>query len=232
MDDYPPGYSKVAAIEDLDGDFVLFRRFGWLRKYALLILQDELVELETDLHNFDNWEFASGDKRKLISRRDDQALSRNNADNASGEDCTSERKELVDQIHAKLEQYGKLCKSHSQPSIDCPSDNALIRMQNIQLMKQPTERSQRNVHNLITNSKSLVATELAWIRHRPDLVAPGWSDEYGWLNTFFENILGAISKAITLVSIAISHQFPQARKNFLYSCYICPRLSCLRSTSI
>ena len=43
------GYGKLAAFADCDPNFLLARRFGWLRNYTLLSLQDELAELEQKL---------------------------------------------------------------------------------------------------------------------------------------------------------------------------------------
>ena len=96
MDEYPSGYGKIAAIEDLDSDFLIFRKFGFLHKYALLYLQDELVEIQEDLERLDSWESSDGDPKKLSSRRRDRALGH------------PERQALIAKLHAKLEQYGKL----------------------------------------------------------------------------------------------------------------------------
>ena len=79
-------------------------------------------------------------------------------------------------------------------------DNALLRLQSMQRMKKPTTRSQRNVNNMITDTESLVETEADWIHYTSDLIAPGWADEYGWLNTLFENTLSLLNAKITLVS--------------------------------
>ena len=96
MDDYKPGYGKVAAIADLDADFLVFRKFGWLHNYALLYLQDELVQQQGELERLDNWEHGRGDTTKLVSRR------KNRSSNVS------RRQELVAKLQAKLAQYGEL----------------------------------------------------------------------------------------------------------------------------
>lgn len=95
MDDYDPGYGKVAAIGDLDGDFLVFRKFGWLHNYALLYLQDELVQQQDEIEAFDRWESKKGDATKLVSRRKDHAFRE------------SRRKELVGKLNVKLAQYGE-----------------------------------------------------------------------------------------------------------------------------
>ena len=107
VDDYDPGYGKVAAIEDLDRDFLVFRKFGWLHNYALLYLQDELVQQQDEIESFDRWESRNGDPSKLVSRRKDNAFRE------------SRRKEPVGKLQVTLAQYGKSsarqrrCKFHS-----------------------------------------------------------------------------------------------------------------------
>ncbi len=96
MDEYPVGYGKIAAVEDLDPDFLIYRKFGFLQNYALLYLQDELVEIQEDLERLDRWEFSDGDPKKLISRRRDRAVG------------GKRRQELVAELHGKLKQYSKL----------------------------------------------------------------------------------------------------------------------------
>ena len=193
MDDYHPGYGKVAAIEDLDDDFFIYRKFAWLHHYALLHLQDELADFQEELEMFDKWEAESerGDPSKLVSRRTDYAYK-----------DSSRRKKLVTALHEKLAQYGRLaCHDFLVGlAVHRYADKALLRMQKIQAIKRPTERSQTNLYNLVSNSKSLVEEERAWIRRGPDLAAVGCGPEYGWFNTFIEDVLSKVSTAVTLVS--------------------------------
>ena len=95
VDYHKPGYGKVAAIEDLDADFLVFRKFGWLHNYVLLYLQDELVQQQDELERFDKWEYGSGDPTKLVSRRKDRSFH------------DSRRKELVSKLHIRLAQCGE-----------------------------------------------------------------------------------------------------------------------------
>ncbi len=101
VNQYPPGYGKVAAIGDLDPDFSIYRKFGVLHNYALLYLQDELAEIQDDLERLDRWEFSDGVPKRLISRRKDDTSD------------DSRRKELVDRLHHKLAQYGERLKPDS-----------------------------------------------------------------------------------------------------------------------
>ena len=79
-------------------------------------------------------------------------------------------------------------------------DEALLRTQKVQAIKRPSLRSQRNVHNLIHNTESLVYDEADWIREGTDLAALGRAADRGWLNTFLENMLNTISRTATRVS--------------------------------
>ena len=79
-------------------------------------------------------------------------------------------------------------------------------MQDIQAIKRPTKRAQRNLHNLVNNTQSLVGDESDWIREGPDLAALYRGPEYSWLNTCFEDIMSRISKRATLVSTELAHK--------------------------
>ena len=121
MDEFAPGYGKVAAIQDLDGDFLFYRKFSWLYNYVLLQLQDEIACIQEELEGFDEWEAGEfGDFRRMVSRRRDSTF----------ED--SKRRELLSLASLKLKQY---CMSeHPQnafSTVDVLSDKALLRKQKI-----------------------------------------------------------------------------------------------------
>ena len=76
-----------------------FRKFGWLRNYALLHRQDELAALQDELVDFDKWDFRDGDQKRLVSRRLDY------------ERPDSRRREIIATVHCKLKEYGTLTVS-------------------------------------------------------------------------------------------------------------------------
>ena len=96
VDEYPPGYGKVAAFEECDPSFLICRKFGWLHIRLWLHLQDEVQELEEELESLDMWEISSGDPLRLRNRRIDYG--RPNAP----------RKDLLIKIAAKLREYGEV----------------------------------------------------------------------------------------------------------------------------
>ncbi|KAL2050243.1 hypothetical protein ABVK25_009470 [Lepraria finkii] len=154
MDEFAPGYGKVAAIQDLDRDFLFYRKFSWLYNYVILQLQDEIACIQEELECFDEWEAGEfGDFRRMVSA-------------STFED--SRRRELLNLAILNLKQYYK----------------ALLRKQKIYGLKRPTNRSQNNLYNLISNTHSLVESESAWVKHGPDLAALGYAVKYSWLNTF------------------------------------------------
>ena len=95
VNEYPRGYGKVAAIENLDSDLLVYRKYGWLHNYALLHLQDELAELQGELEALDRWELSDGNETLLYSRRLDYDQPR------------SRRKGIVAELHEKLAKYGE-----------------------------------------------------------------------------------------------------------------------------
>lgn len=94
MDSYQPGYPTLAAIEDSDPSFLIYRKFGWLRNRLLLDLQDELVTLERELELIDASTTRRGDPDNVLaSRRNDQRKK-------------TKRRGLLKEIHQKLLEYG------------------------------------------------------------------------------------------------------------------------------
>lgn len=90
------GYGRVAAYEDSDPSFLIYRKFGWVHNRILLHLQDELVDLEGQLEDLDKWEALTGNPTKLVCRR---------LDDAGPEE--SERRILLRRCSEKLAEYGR-----------------------------------------------------------------------------------------------------------------------------
>lgn len=92
MDDYWTGYGKLAAIEACDPNFLIYRKFNWLRNRVLLQYQDELAVLENQLEVLDRHDNRN-EAERLTSRRRDEAT-------------RSRRKNLLAEIDKKLADYG------------------------------------------------------------------------------------------------------------------------------
>ena len=92
MDQIPAGYPRAAAYQSYDADYLIFRKFVYLRNRVILNTQDELAELEEELESLDNFDRDSAPER-LYSRRRDV-------------DLGPRRKELLQKIEDKLRVYG------------------------------------------------------------------------------------------------------------------------------
>ncbi|KAL8803297.1 MAG: hypothetical protein Q9182_003255 [Xanthomendoza sp. 2 TL-2023] len=171
LDRYTVGYPKVAAFENADPNFLIYRKFGWLHNRLLLYLQDELAELEYILNKLDKDTFSDDDDIKLSCRRDDWIH-------------PSSRRDLVKQIAQKLEEY----------------DEHLLRYQKVQAMRRPTIRNQASLYNFVRATGSLIEPEYRWIREGVDLAAVASDAEHGWFNGFLVDDvfnLNSISRAVT-----------------------------------
>ena len=171
VDEYHCGYAKVAAFENCDPSFLIYRKFGWLHNRVLLHTQDELQEMESDLEALDKMEAEQGDPRKLRSRRIDET------------DTDSPRKELIEQIKSKMKEY----------------DEILFRLQRKQAIKTPTKRNQNSLWNLIETSRSLPPSETLWLRQRDDLAAVANDVEKGWFNACLEDFLRFLCPSLSMV---------------------------------
>ena len=91
------GYPQFAAFLDSDPNFLICRKFGWLRNRVLLSRQDELNQLERRLLSMDD-EDKDECPLALQSRKID--------DSRQDIDDEFSRKTLIQEIDNKLENYG------------------------------------------------------------------------------------------------------------------------------
>ncbi|KAK3176720.1 hypothetical protein OEA41_008045 [Lepraria neglecta] len=98
IEDHPQGYPQLAAFVNSDENFMICRKYGFLRSRVLLYRQDELRQLERDLLEADE-EDAIACPLALRSRKTDE----------DREQDEFSRKPLIERIDAKLKQYGELC---------------------------------------------------------------------------------------------------------------------------
>ena len=88
----------MAAFINSDDNFLIARKYGFLRSRLLLYHQDELSALEKGLLALDN---DDKEKREL-------ALQSRQHDEETDEDPETSRKALMKKIADKLKEYGKL----------------------------------------------------------------------------------------------------------------------------
>lgn len=102
------GYPRQAAFADSDDSFMIYRRFGYIHSRLLLNKQDELRELEANLHDMDLIDASSEEgalclkSRQLDEERNDiQGLGPRRA-------LLGPRRALLEKIEQKTLQYGML----------------------------------------------------------------------------------------------------------------------------
>ncbi|KAI9653540.1 MAG: hypothetical protein M1821_007048 [Bathelium mastoideum] len=88
VEQYRPGYPRLAAFLNVDGDFTVLKRFDNLHMRSLLEQQDGLQELEAKLDHCDDTESI---QLHLSSHR---------------QDSNQVRRDLMRDIAAKLKAYG------------------------------------------------------------------------------------------------------------------------------
>ena len=99
VDDHPRGYPKLAAFISSDDNFLVCRKYSFLRSRVLLYRQDELSKLEDTLVALDQEDAETDDESRL-------ALMSRKTDEAREEDPRYSRKTLIQKIDDKLKQYG------------------------------------------------------------------------------------------------------------------------------
>lgn len=99
VDDHPRGYPQLAAFVNSDDNFMIARKYGFLRSRVLLYRQDELSVLERDLIKLD----AHDAKNRPL------ALQSRKRDEETDDDLVYSRKALIQRIDDKLKQYGQYC---------------------------------------------------------------------------------------------------------------------------
>lgn len=101
VEDHPRGYPRISAFLNSDDNFLMYRKFGWIRNRLLLDQQIELAQLEEKVMVLDN----------QIARIDDSALMARDLDEKW--DLQVSQNSTLRQIAQKLKKYGMLWQSTS-----------------------------------------------------------------------------------------------------------------------
>lgn len=96
LEEYPDGFPRFAAWMNLDENFLLTRRYGWLHNRVMMFHQSQLHDLEVQLEAVDE-DLATEEAGALASHQ-------TFVQGVEGE----EREALMLEIDKKLEQYGEL----------------------------------------------------------------------------------------------------------------------------
>lgn len=93
MSQFPEGYPNLAAYQDSDEEFMIYRRFGYLQSRVLLERQDSLRKLEKELDSFDE--------------ENNEDCGSTTVPNADIEDAISKRTALLDRVDLELSRYSE-----------------------------------------------------------------------------------------------------------------------------
>lgn len=92
----PHGWPRLSAAIDSDPNFMIYRRFGYLRTRLLTYHQDVLRELEEALDKLDHEDYSKKATRRAMCYRE-------------GDDARqpSRRKELLQSVDKEMQHYGQ-----------------------------------------------------------------------------------------------------------------------------
>ena len=174
----------MTAFINSDDNFLIARKYGFLRSRLLLYHQDELSVLEKGLLALDN-DDKENRALALRSRRNDED---------TDDDPETSRKVLMGKISDKLKEYGKLPQKHSSTlfpglKIGGRPDELVGRIQTYVSLKAPSTRNVTSFTTWFRNNKPLVHSESDFMRHQHDFVALSGQQESGWLDGKVEDIL-------------------------------------------
>ncbi|MCJ1453539.1 hypothetical protein MMC28_003886 [Mycoblastus sanguinarius] len=166
IDDHPQGYPQLAAFVNSDENFLIARKYGFLRSRVLLYRQDELSVLEKQLVALDD---DDKENRSL-------ALQSRKYDEETDKDPIWSRKVLMKNIDDKLKEYGK------------HPPNPFAFEKEGQYSEHPAFlrlfQTSYFVH-WVGDHMPLTKEESTFLEHQDDLVALSDGQECGWLDGKF-----------------------------------------------
>ncbi|KAL8710278.1 MAG: hypothetical protein Q9220_005048 [cf. Caloplaca sp. 1 TL-2023] len=190
VEDHPIGYPRQAAYADSDECFMIYRRFGYIHARLLLHRQDEIRELEEELHDKDLRDGRKPDRQDLLKSRDqDQEDSKTSGPNS--------RIALLDKIEDKTLKYGSYpClfapAAHSNPLTHHPGQ-LLLQAQSLVAMNKPPTRDQTSLRNFLQNHPGLVEAESKFAYHKEDLITLRPGRDHSMIDAAVENMLKTLN---------------------------------------
>ncbi|KIW30876.1 uncharacterized protein PV07_02568 [Cladophialophora immunda] len=164
------GWPRIATFVDSDPNFMIYRRFGWLRTRLLLYQQDVIREMESRLDYQDMQDAASAGTRRYLSNRD-------------GDDMRTPavRKALFQELDSRLKAY---------------VDDLLARSAALYQWQRPDEQDRASIANLIHNDGSLAQRDRRWIRKVDDLIVLGGEPSSSWVHGLVSHIFTWASRSL------------------------------------
>ncbi|OAP64163.1 hypothetical protein AYL99_00135 [Fonsecaea erecta] len=163
------GWPRIATFVDSDPNFMIYRRFGFLRTRLLLWHQDILREMESRLDYQDMQDASSVGTRRYLSNRD-------------GDDMRTPavRKALFQELDVQLKAY----------------DDLLSRSAALYQWQRPDKENRVSIANLIHNDGSLARRDRSWIRKIDDLIVLGGEPDSSWVHGLVSHVFTWISRSV------------------------------------
>ena len=200
VDDHPRGYPKLAAFISSDENFLVCRKYSFLRSRVLLYRQDELSKLEDTLVALDQEDAETDDASRL-------ALMSRKTDEAREEDPRYPRKTLIQKIDDKLKQYGVYWPFERSKRLTLAADDCVSNIRLYASMRTPCSRNWNSFAAWMKNIKPLTPEEREFMNHKDDFVALSDDPECGWLDGVVEDTLsGFLPKKLIDVCISCPQQ--------------------------
>jgi hypothetical protein len=182
VDDHPQGYPQLAAFVNSDENFMICRKYGFLRSRVLLYRQDELRQMERDLLEADE-EDAIECPLALQSRKTDEER----------EQDDFSRKPLIERIDAKLKQYGEYLSlrysCYRSRGLIIFTDSAVSQVRAYMSLSAPTPRNLKSFVTWMQNEAPLTQEESDFLEHQDDFISLASGQEAGWLDGKIEDAL-------------------------------------------
>lgn len=166
LESFPMGYPRQAAFADSDDSFMIYRRFGYIHSRLLLNKQDELRELEANLHDMDLID-ASSEEGALCLKSRELDEERNDIQGLGP------RRALLEKIEQKTLQY----------------DQLLLNAQQLVAFNRPPMRDQTSLRNFMENRPCLVEDEKAFAYEKEDLITLRPGRDHSFVDGFVERML-------------------------------------------
>jgi hypothetical protein len=186
VEDYPEGYPRFAAYINSDVDTVLFRRFGTLHARALLYKEVELTALETKLKQMDKKDSESAEDSWKVGHSI-------HLDNGA---MNEERKELMELIVRRLEEYGK--RSTDVQVLTDRLDDLLLREASLRRLQRPSKRVHRNFMDYLYTEHPFEDADQRFVYHEQDFVSPQQYEE-SWLDDLMHRLMRHCRRGILRV---------------------------------
>jgi hypothetical protein len=180
----PNGYSRLAAFNASEQNFMLYRGFSNVHARLLLSLQASIQKLEAELDGMDRHHdtLPEADKKRLRSWDLDVAACR---DEKEEDEEERTREDILEELRVKVNQY----------------DELLIKARELVSFQRPTERDYRSVRNWFHNIAPLVDDEQEYILWKEDIVTLRHGREWAGFDGMVEALLHKMNCPLIQVRI-------------------------------